>query len=442
MIDHVYDVRREALVLDETMARRSGLFSKILDRLDGQLESPLEPTRFTNLDPVDRSEFVVSSSDLMKKLAMSSVMIVGSNHYADGKLNIDSGVPIPNEGEALLYSSEAALADDLRATRSAAHSLRMALEDARTRMLIKAIKEAWWWKFDDERHYEANPFRRDPTEQIVLKFGDDKEFTTYNFGEKLPADRIQQLARAVSHVAQITNGAIVDLVPNLVIHNDFQPRHFKRSNATKKPGGQAWSGEPWIELSTKVGSRPKGSRGQTYFEQCIVHELHHQIDAHIDPREGVFKDYFMYIDDDKDGLIDRTFPLSEKERWAYAHNNQRTNGSQPHRDYGLTNPKEDLAVTSEESVYGGKVDKYRREAHIEELTRFVAKYTGVDAANATIAYPLDTPNYIAIETRQGSDIQLPQLSVAQRPIRLKISNNSPLIPWLISSVRRRVLASF
>lgn len=295
----------------------------------------------------------------------------------------------------------------------------------------RALRDAWWLTYNNIRYYRYNPFDHDPTEQIVIQPNEGGEVSVYNFRrQKFRESQIESIAKAVVLMSQSTRGHTNDLVPNIVVHSAFTDTHFIRSGFSAQPAGQAWSGKPFIELNSRELHGQSGSVGQSWLEQLCVHEIKHQIDDFVNPKVGVFEEYFRYIDDDRDKIIDRVVPTSTNE-WK-GHSTLAIQASIPHRDYGFTNAKEDLAVTSEEAAFGGEVDPLRRDAYLYVLQRFVdmkEQESGKMTENKSIPIVCDVVNGrkpVPIEVRTGSEIILPKLETTTRPLRLFVQPMKPI----------------
>lgn len=286
---------------------------------------------------------------------------------------------------------------------------------------------AWWTIYENKKYYTRNIFASDPTEQIVIH-GQENEVpvSVLNFGHALQNWQIQDIVATVNIMSQSTRGAIRSLVPNIVIHDAFTPSYFAHTNSYDVPAGQAWGGKPFIELNrASIDGGRRGSKNQSWLSQIIAHEMKHQIDAFYEPRRAAFTEYFRYYDDDGDKIIDRVVPLATH-MW-HGHSDDAVAASRPHRDYGYVNAKEDLAVTSEEAVFGGKADPLRRDAYLEILQKFVCAY--FDRSQQDVPLGVDFASIVpfAIERRKGSSIELPRIPELSREQRVQIMATAGLL---------------
>lgn len=401
----------------------------------------------------DRSEFILNKQQLHHRIENHPFEIVESVEDAQmtiwlppavgRRYSLPENIPIEAEAVTMLADSDP----------KAGKVLASGINEAKRALKRNAREEAWWLGYADQRHYTRNPFEKDPTEQFVIDDG-GLDLNIYNFSSPLTKWQLVKIAQTFNLMSQLTNGHSSEIVPNLVIHDAFANNYFTRTNSFEQPAGQAWQGKPFIEIHPSVFSygrfEARGSLGQTWLEQVLVHEIMHQLDYEADSDKSLFEDYFQYIDFNGDMIIDKIKPrdaliFANSTKPKHRNNLNSVYGakavriSAPHRDYGFTGPVEDLPVASEEAAFGGEVDSLRRDAFIHVLQRLViasdnrlAEKLGSDhpdyerlvsdmAEDHPITVPVDGLTSIRIEKRVGSNMRLPEINSLKQPFNLLVA---------------------
>jgi hypothetical protein len=361
--------------------------------------------------PVDRTKFFTNDTELEAAINGLSTVFVGKDDDADTRGVLDASASLIRLGDELQSSEVQAIVE-------ADEAIGVRLDDlvtnARTQRHHQAHSEDWWDRFSDEKHFSHSVFLSDPTEQIVIGRDQIEPVTVYNFGEKLHRSHIESVIGAVAAMSVLTDGYTRALTPYIVIHEAFLNQHFQQSNTVDKPAARAWLGEPFIEARRSTFDTPiEGSRGQSWVSKLIAHEISHQIDEEVSPSYPDFSNYFHYIDENGDGLIDYVKPLSS---FASVYNQDELSTSLPVNPYGFTNSAEDLATVGEEVAFDGYVDPLRRDAYMKVIEAFKQK----GAMKYGEMQPM--PESLKVEVARGGEIQLPVAAALSRPIQIRLEN--------------------
>ncbi len=274
-------------------------------------------------------------------------------------------------------------------------------QDARAKKLITAM---WWLDFNNTEINTSNPFNDPVIEQFGMYVPDDDALdangadlgweggavSILNFGPELGNQQLRGLVDAIGLFAQCTRGDSLRRVPNVVIHDNFAPRHFTHTNTTETPAGLARFGRPYIEISNM--SLRKGDR--EWATTVPVHEIFHQLDPY-----GYFSSRFAYKDVDGDGNNDHAITLCGGRCVG-----QHTCGALVvHKDaYALTTPHEDGASASEATLRGETLDQHRRDACIDHLNLIMS-------GSMPIVCDPD-PGIWRVERNTGFDIIMPRIA--------------------------------
>lgn len=422
MNNYVYDLRQESL--HETTAdyrTMSGFdhISKFVGNLVGT----------ENRAPVDRTTFATTEDEIKDVVSQQGFAIAAPEEQGYG-LRLPAKVlreliSIPGK-QPDIHNVYAMAQENSR--RGAA--MRRALNTVQAMAQEEAIANAWWLAYTDKEIYTHNPMESDPTEQFIIGVGTGQPVNVYNFCNPLTANHLYSIARSTELLSQVTNGYSKLLAPNVIVHSAFAAQYFEQDNSWQRPAGQAYEGLPFTELDRdSMDHDAAGSVDQTWTERTQAHELSHHIDYTLNPDKDDFEDYFEYIDHEQDGVIDKVRPryrrgmrVKTSNRTIDTYCTDTINNSEPIRDYGYSGASEDLAVTSEEVVFGGTADPLRRDAYISVLQDFIhdfGKRFGTN--NEAIAYTISQPHFLHIEHRTGSEIVMPAMRQLKEPIKIYVA---------------------